>query len=254
MSQKKKTNAPTLADQVKINASGKYGVAPSTTTLGFPDGSYAALAHWMHGTLRSAFIVEPYAENTTFELFEYGRSQPVAGGSVNAMRVHTNIPRRGENGLPKDWEMQAERWSATADLPLDAEVIAFATNTVVLLNYNDKTCGDRQLLELLQSPQSLMDGYIEEPELLKRMCMKENLSFGAKVEVLPRALSRFREYLRSLAPAPSEKLETETMVYLSRLQGQHLAVELERLSKTFRSGREATFWVHLEGRIKRTVI
>lgn len=83
---------------------GSVGVAPGTSTLTLPDGSSIALSDWIddkfYGTVQFA-----NAFNQLVEGFSTGRSQQIPGGTRNQLRVDTNIPRQGENGLPKDWEM-----------------------------------------------------------------------------------------------------------------------------------------------------
>lgn len=88
---------------------GSVGVAPGTTTLTLPDGSHIALADWiddkMYGTVQLA-----NAQSTPVEAFSSGRSQTIPGGTRIQTRVDTNIPRNGDSGLPKDWEMLVYGW------------------------------------------------------------------------------------------------------------------------------------------------
>jgi hypothetical protein len=88
---------------------GTVGVAPSTTTLTLPDGTAVALADWiddkLYGTVQLA-----NGQSTPLEAFSSGRSQAIPGGGRVQTRVDTNIPRNGDSGLPKDWEMLVYGW------------------------------------------------------------------------------------------------------------------------------------------------
>lgn len=83
---------------------GSVGVAPGTTTLALPDGSHVALADWIDDKLYGT-VQLVNAQGTPVEAFSGGRSQPIPGGTRVQTRVDTNIPRNGDSGLPKDWEM-----------------------------------------------------------------------------------------------------------------------------------------------------
>lgn len=83
---------------------GTVGVAPGTTTLMLDNGQAIALEDWiddkLYGTVQlSNGMVTPV------EAFSASRSQVVPGGARVQTRVDTNIPRAGDSGLPKDWEM-----------------------------------------------------------------------------------------------------------------------------------------------------
>jgi hypothetical protein len=88
---------------------GAVGIAPSTTTLTLPDGSTIALADWIDDKLfGSAQLAN--GQTTPLEIYISGRSQPIPGGQRPQTRVDTNIPRNGDSGLPKDWEMLVYGW------------------------------------------------------------------------------------------------------------------------------------------------
>lgn len=89
--------------------SGKVGVAPSTTTLTLPDGSTIALADWIDDKLFGT-VQFTHGQTSPLEVFSSGRSQPIPGGQRVQTRVDTNIPRNGDSGLPKDWEMLVYGW------------------------------------------------------------------------------------------------------------------------------------------------
>jgi len=80
------------------------GVAPGTTTLTLPDGSTISLADWIDDKHYGTFQLQ-HGQSTPIEAFSAGRSMPIPGGTRVQTRVDTNIPRAGDSGLPKDWEM-----------------------------------------------------------------------------------------------------------------------------------------------------
>jgi len=82
----------------------KVGIAPSTTTITFPDGTTLALADWIDDRLYGTVELDN-GLSSTIELFSSARSQQIPGGTRNQTFVDTNIPKAGSNGLPKDWEM-----------------------------------------------------------------------------------------------------------------------------------------------------
>ena len=88
---------------------GFVGVAPGTTTLTLPDGSTIALADWIDDKLYGAVQLQN-GDTGQVEAFSNGRSQPIPGGTRAQTRVDTNVPRNGDNGLPKDWEMLVYGW------------------------------------------------------------------------------------------------------------------------------------------------
>jgi hypothetical protein len=88
---------------------GFVGVAPGTTTLTLPDGSTVALADWIDDKLYGT-VQFTSGQNAPLEAFSNGRSQPIPGGQRVQTRVDTNIPRNGDSGLPKDWEMLVYGW------------------------------------------------------------------------------------------------------------------------------------------------
>jgi len=88
---------------------GFVGVAPGTTTLTLPDGNTIALADWIDDKLYGAVQFET-GDTGQLEAFQNGRSQPIPGGARTMTRVDTNVPRSGDSGLPKDWEMLVYGW------------------------------------------------------------------------------------------------------------------------------------------------
>jgi hypothetical protein len=88
---------------------GTVGVAPGTTTLTLPDGTAVALADWIDDKLYGT-VQLTNGQSTPVEAFSAGRSQAIPGGTRVQTRVDTNIPRNGDSGLPKDWEMLVYGW------------------------------------------------------------------------------------------------------------------------------------------------
>jgi hypothetical protein len=85
-------------------ARGTVGVAPSTTTITLPDGSTIALGDWIDDRLYGTVQFNTGSQSQV-ECFASGRSQQIPGGNRMQTSVDTNVPRNGDNGLPKDWEM-----------------------------------------------------------------------------------------------------------------------------------------------------
>lgn len=83
---------------------GSVGVAPGTTTLRLPDGTAIQLSDWIDDKLY-ATVQLTNGQSTPVEAFSSGRSQAIPGGTRTTTRVDTNVPRAGDGGLPKDWEM-----------------------------------------------------------------------------------------------------------------------------------------------------
>ena len=88
---------------------GYVGVAPGTTTITLPDGTTVALSDWIDDKLYGTVQLNNGDTNEVIA-FSNGRSQPIPGGTRIQTRVDTNVPRNGETGLPKDWEMLVYGW------------------------------------------------------------------------------------------------------------------------------------------------
>jgi hypothetical protein len=91
--------------------SGMVGTAPSTTTLTMPDGSTIMLADWIDDKLYGS-VQLVNGQTGPVEAYSTARSMPIPGGQRIQTGVDTNIPRAGDNGLPKDWEMLVYGWGA----------------------------------------------------------------------------------------------------------------------------------------------
>lgn len=80
------------------------GSAPGTTTVLLADGTTIALADWIDDKLYGSGEFRN-GSAAQIEIFSVGRSAPIPGGRRNQTRVDTNVPRAGDTGLPKDFEM-----------------------------------------------------------------------------------------------------------------------------------------------------
>lgn len=217
------------------------GATPSIT---MSDGSVVSLADWIHTDLRSALIVDPWAGGNQWELFTYARAQSVSGTA--ATRAHTNIPRSGDSGLPRDWEMYVTGWRAQTNVRLDQEVMDWAAETFVQFSYNQTHQGDTTLLDLLLHPQPL-----------KMVWMRENLGYQVRVESDPVAAKTFCDWLRDGVETKQNVrdavTELDTIIRL-HAKGDGLTSSLRHVQKTLSDGRKVTVWVHLEGWLKRVVV
>lgn len=88
---------------------GYVGTAPGTTTITLQDGTTIALSDWIDDKLYGSVELVT-GQNNQVIAFSNGKSQPIPGGTRVQTRVDTNIPRNGETGLPKDWEMLVFAW------------------------------------------------------------------------------------------------------------------------------------------------
>ena len=85
------------------------GVAPGTTTLTLPDGQQIMLVDWIDDKIFGSVELED-SDTSAVEAYSNGRSQPIPGGTRAQTKVDTNIPKAGDSGLPKDWEMLVYGW------------------------------------------------------------------------------------------------------------------------------------------------
>jgi len=85
-------------------ADGYVGVAPGTTTFKTPDGQTIALEDWIDDQLYASAQLND-GETSKLEVFGVGKSQTIPGGTRAQTGVDSNIPKSGDNGLPKDWAM-----------------------------------------------------------------------------------------------------------------------------------------------------
>lgn len=83
---------------------GTVGVAPGTYTFTMPNGQVLSIEDWIDDKLYST-VQLTNGQSQAVEAFTVGRGLQISGGSRTTVRVDTNVPRGGENGLPLAWEM-----------------------------------------------------------------------------------------------------------------------------------------------------
>ena len=181
-------------DNSKTTASDRPPLAmPDGRTL-LADGSIMNMADWFHGDYRSAFLIDPYAVDDghdPVQLFTYGRSQVIPGTGVIAGHAHTNVPRNGDNGLPKD-----------CDVPLEQVVLSFAGAVALRFIYNQKIYREATLLDLLLGRSAILgpEGSSYRPGPIH---MRENLSYRVDVMIPVRARLDLAEWQKARMPAPA---------------------------------------------------
>jgi hypothetical protein len=184
-------------------------------TLKLADGSVIKLANFFWGDLRSAFIFDPKVDCSEWSLFTYMKGAPITGASDYSTRAHTNVPRSGHQGLPRDWEMLVYQWSAKSSLPLGEAMMEFASNCDVQFLYNDKIYRDTTLDDLILGTSDLSGmNRIGRPST--PIHMREHLMYEVVIRCGSVAREKFRQHL----------IETRT---------------------------RATVWVKIEGLIQSTV-
>ena len=69
--------------------------------------------------LYSAVVIEPWER--VYRAFEYACSHPrMPGTDVAPTQQHTNMPRSGAAGLPRNWKMDVERITVVSNRSMDA--------------------------------------------------------------------------------------------------------------------------------------
>jgi hypothetical protein len=232
------------------------GIGLSELTLA--NGVRLSLADYIWGSLRSAFVVDPQGEGDRWVAFSYGPSQRIAGGSFTANRAHTNVPRNGDSGLPKDWAMFVRRWRAHCDMPLLTPLLNFAAETTVEFQYNnDKRYASSTLLDLLMGQQHIADDDTRPHADVMGLPvhMREGLNYEVVVECRSStALDELREHLRQPlgVAADLERLE-QLAIDLNHDATRALAAEIARMRTRLPRPRPLLCWVHLEGYLLRVV-
>lgn len=158
-------------------------------------------------SLYSCLIIEADAGPSDWRLFEYGRSQPVAGSKQLATRAHTNLPRPADVGLPMGWAAQIVRWRASTSIRLQDPLLDWAAETSAEFRFDDKTVASSPLLDILMAPQPILgNGHrlgrsIGETILTGDPCdglnMREMIGFGVRVLAPPKDTDQLRAWLVS---------------------------------------------------------
>jgi len=222
----------------------------STKNTAFPDGTTVQLVDFVRDNLRSAFAVTPYGTEDRWEVFSNGRSQALEGDKSRYMtRAHTNIPRSGDSGLPKDWEMLIDSWKAICP-NMSQVVLDWASETSACLIYNGKSYGDRTLLELL----------LDHPVLdTHPVHIRENLSYGVHIDTCkPAALKALRNSLRGDS---QNKAIVDELDILAQLGDQGpgpvtnvIVHGIRKVQQKLQPSQSLTCWISLEGLMKRCVV
>jgi len=224
------------------------------------------VSEWVHHEFRSAFLL-PQDRPGGFvrELFTYSRSQPIVGTTRMSELVHTNIPRSGDSGLPRDWGMVVLGWRATTDAPMDEALMRWAAATVVRFEYNSRWYADAPLANLLRKPQPLLDRPVtmEDFAMPRRatsdessaplggalpIYMRDNISYKVDVAAPHAESDAFRAHLACEWPGGV----TQALGHLRALQmtketSPLVSAAIGALTK------DVTFWVHFNGLLKRPI-
>jgi len=108
-------------------------VAPGTATVKLADGSTVSLVDWRDDKFFGTIELED-GDTSSVEAFSNGRSQPIPGGSRNQTKVDTNIPKSGDSGLPRQWEMLVYGWGIEFVRTMSSATLAAASNPVTYTN------------------------------------------------------------------------------------------------------------------------
>ena len=217
-------------------------------TFRLPNGVVLDLSEWMSESFRSAFFVEPYTLDKEWELFTYGRGAPIPGTDRTATRALTNLPRSGDSGLPRGWEMYVLQWRAMVNMPLEQPILDWASETSVQFEYNSKFYGQTTLLDLLLGARAIGDPM--------PIHVRENLGFRAAVTTdNEKAVETLRTWLRGSAIADSVREAATELDTIIRMQSdENVRAALRHVQAKLQPGRVLTAWVHLEGPIKRVIL
>jgi len=159
------------------------------------------------------------------------------------------MARSGESGLPKDWQFIAHRWRASVSVPLDEEILAWASETEVSLVYNDKKIRSSVLSDLLLSGESLSS-----PSDDFLVHFREHLSFGVHVETCNQAaINHLINHLRPADQSDELRVALAELETIARLSPD-VAGAIHHAIRSLSPHRKLTCWVHLEGPLQRGVI
>lgn len=221
-------------------------------------------------SLYSAFGIgprTPLRDVDRTELFSYGPCRPVTlwpDPVANAGREHTNIPRAGQTGLPKDWQFLAMRWRARINEPLVPEVLDYLAATTAEFRCNDRRYETTSLLDLVHAPQAIGNILVREhlPFSVVLQCdrhlvidnLKRYLSRGSNRT--PIYSDEFSERLWALRDALAlvQQPLDDQRVAIGNEAVVHLDRKLRELSQAVGGSRTLIGWVYLEGPLQRCVI
>jgi hypothetical protein len=188
-------------------------------------------------SLYGAWVVGPDegVSTSTLDIYSTSRSQALPGTRASgwngrpALRIHTNLPRAGDNGLPHDWTMRVFNVRARTSEILTKEVLDFAAVMNVEYRYGGRLIKEATLLELLHAPAHCPDE-LAPVEMLVEMKHQES----------------YRMIVTPEATAPIE-------AFHEHLQKTTFSQKPKNVVGVEKWYREATFWIYLDGYLKREV-
>lgn len=222
-----------------------------TRLFTLPNGQSVRFVDTIWSSLRSALIVEPFSDVTDWGAFTYAHRQIVAGTKdVIATTAHTNIPRDGHVGLPREWEMLVCRWRAAINMPLDQPVLDWAAETAVDFIYNDKKCGSETLADLILSGATMASQAGDQP-----VHVRENLSYSVVVRTEnEKVMDQLRRHLGGDVTPNIHDAITALGVLEGMHRGSSIGEAIRDIQAQLTPGRNLTCWIHLEGPLVRTVV
>lgn len=221
-------------------------------------------------SLYSCFGIGPRSQNkmpSTINLFTYGRAQPISCWPKSQMATvaHTNIPRDGMGGLPKDWAQLVMRWRAVINEPLTPEVLDFLQSCSVRFIYSDKPYAQSTLLDLVHAPQPV--GNVLMSELMSYQVdvqcddmsaaggLLRYLSSGhSRIPVMGTDVAEQVWAIHDELDAAIRETTDDTIKTLSATAVDLMRRRLARLAESVGGARQLTCWVYLEGPLHRCVI
>lgn len=226
------------------------GDAFGSEKFGLSDGRTMSINNAIWSSLRSAFVLSRETTDRQWDLFGYSRHE-TAPGATEPSRAHTNIPRSGDVGLPRDWEMIVCRWRASINIPFVESVLDWAAETSVELVYNDKCCANETLADLLLSGATISGPGDDYP-----VHMREHLSYRVALRTdSESALRGLRDYLRGDVADEKLRVAIAELGVLARMtKDSAIGDAIQHVINRLNPSKSLTCWVHLEGALKRTVV
>ena len=220
---------------------------PGAMSYRLPDGRVIDLTEWVTTSLRSAMIIDPHeACPSEWDMFTYSRGQMISGTARPATHAHANLPRSGELGLPKGWEMCVTGWRATVNMPMHQPILDWTAETSVAFEYASKYYPETTLLDLLLSPHA-----IDKPPVH----MYENLAYAVRVRSSTSAVAALRDWLRRDVTLSDQVRDAITELdAIIELSPENIARGLRRVQAKMSKGKTVTVWVHLDGLMKRMIV
>jgi hypothetical protein len=259
MNQAPETKEP----QVPYVPGAPFGVNSGTTTIRLPSGQVISLYDWSWQRMRSSFIVDAQHTDSAWDLFTYSRGQAVPGSVRPATRGHTNVPRSGDIGLPRDWEMLVYKWNALINAPLEQPVLDWASETSVVFEYAYKQYASEVLVDLILDDAPIAGEAADPTKPAMPVNMRENLNYQVSVRTESESAIRgLRDWLRGAPQQDAVKSvvsELDGLINIaSKFEDDKVISGIVQMYRDMQArlnpGRTLTCWVRLEGLIKRTIV